>query len=338
MNNVTVLIPSYNHGRFLVYQIDSLLAQTLVPERIVVVDDGSTDETSGLLRKYEGNDAITVIRQSKNAGVHAAMDLLMNHVKTEFFAFAAADDLLTRNWCETMSSLLKQYPEAKMAISNSFIWESGKVLITDSVSPLRGRLEGVYFPGDFISRLLKNGRIPPSNPVMYRSDMLEEVIRPVTSRADLLNLIDILTIIAIGTKYPVAFSTKPHGIWIKRSEGYGSSNLRPDQLGIALRNIEKFSVEQGYILYPQVTSFLMQYAKYTWAKQKYFARSEICQASRGKWNMFFHKIYNYAALLTSFVLNRRYRFVQYGGSRCENAHQILKAAIDARFLNRLNSE
>ena len=105
--NVTVLIASYNHGPFLSYQLASLLLQTAPPKRIIVLDDGSTDDTKSILERFKEKNSIQVIYHEKNLGVHAAYCRLMNEVETEFFAFASADDLLTREWCETMASLLE---------------------------------------------------------------------------------------------------------------------------------------------------------------------------------------------------------------------------------------
>src|SRR5712664_3388839 len=87
---VSVIIPTYNCARFVVEAIESVLAQTVVPTEIVVVDDGSVDDTQERLRSYHGR--IRYFRQG-NGGVSAARYRGMREAQQEFIAFLDADDV-----------------------------------------------------------------------------------------------------------------------------------------------------------------------------------------------------------------------------------------------------
>ena len=69
MKTISVIIPTYNYARYLREAIDSALAQTYAPLEVIVIDDGSTDETPLVLAEY-GNRIRTIRRN--NAGVGAA--------------------------------------------------------------------------------------------------------------------------------------------------------------------------------------------------------------------------------------------------------------------------
>ena len=87
--SVSVVIPTYNYGRFIADAIQSVLNQTRLPSEIIVVDDGSTDETWDVVRKF--GDAVRYIRQD-NAGVCAARNRGVSESTGELVSFLDADD------------------------------------------------------------------------------------------------------------------------------------------------------------------------------------------------------------------------------------------------------
>lgn len=338
MKNVTVLIPTYNHGSVLAYQIESLLKQTSTPKHIIILDDGSTDNTPEILEKYQGNETVKVIRQEKNKGVHAATTRLLSQVDTEFFAFAAADDILASNWSETMASLLESYDDAKMAISNSFIFENGRVYVTDSINPLYGDLEGIYEPSQYIGLLMRYGMFPPSNTILYRSDIIEELIMPVFSRKELGSLTDVLLILAIATKYPIAYSTKPTGVCVKSSESYGNSFFSKGHLKNLTTTIENFSIRDQFIPYPKLVSFLKGYAKYSWVKQIVMNKLATNRRENSGLNYSFSLFACYFELLIAFLGYKRFRFIKFNKpTHYQAVVPDLEAAIDRSLFKRFYS-
>ena len=90
MKTVSVVIPTYNYARYLPEAIDSALAQTHAPLEVIVVDDGSIDDTPGVLAAY--GDRIRVIRQA-NRGAGAARNTGIAAARGEYVAFLDADDV-----------------------------------------------------------------------------------------------------------------------------------------------------------------------------------------------------------------------------------------------------
>jgi glycosyltransferase involved in cell wall biosynthesis len=87
---VSVIIPTYNCGKFIEQSIDSVLKQTYKNKEIIVVDDGSTDDTPLKMSKY--GDNIFYIRQN-NQGPSKARNIGMDYSKGEYLAFLDADDV-----------------------------------------------------------------------------------------------------------------------------------------------------------------------------------------------------------------------------------------------------
>lgn len=337
MQNVTVLMPAYNHGNVLSFQIESLLKQTSPPKNIIILDDGSTDETQEILSRYQQNETVKVISQKKNMGLHAAINLLLNQVGTGFFAFAAADDILTRDWCMTTASLLETYRDAKMAITNSFIFENNRTYLTDSINTLNNKCEGVYKPSQYIELLMRHGKLPPSNTILYRSDIIEELIRPIFLKKELRSLVDVLLILAIATRYPIAYSTKPTGIFVKSNKSYGESFFSKEYLKDIVHNIELFSVRDRYIQHTNVVRFVISNTKYTWTKQIILRDMASNKMENKGSKYFFNSFFYYFKLLAIFLVYKRFRFLKFSRFKNNSQKHELEKFIDTSLFKRFDS-
>jgi glycosyltransferase involved in cell wall biosynthesis len=89
--SVTVVIPSYNYARFIRQAVDTALAQTLPPLEVIVVDDGSTDQTPEAMAVYASDSRVRYLRQ-ENRGLSAARNAGIRASRGEFIALLDADD------------------------------------------------------------------------------------------------------------------------------------------------------------------------------------------------------------------------------------------------------
>src|SRR5262245_66638565 len=97
MPALSVIIPTYNCGRFLRESLDSIFAQTERDLEVIVVDDGSTDDTPAVLARYAGR--ITVV-QGAHGGLSAARNLGLARATGDWVAFHDADDVAVRDRLE----------------------------------------------------------------------------------------------------------------------------------------------------------------------------------------------------------------------------------------------
>jgi hypothetical protein len=91
-SGITAVVPVFNGGRYLGQTIDAIRAQTLAPERILVVDDGSTDPATVTALSELERDGVTVLRKP-NGGVGSARNLGVRSATTPLVAIIDADDL-----------------------------------------------------------------------------------------------------------------------------------------------------------------------------------------------------------------------------------------------------
>lgn len=105
----TVVIPTYNYGAFLKRAVDSVHAQTGPTREILVIDDGSTDDTPAVAARLAAK--ITYIRQP-NSGVAVARNAGIERARGRYILFLDADDRLTDNALEHFQQAAIDHPEA----------------------------------------------------------------------------------------------------------------------------------------------------------------------------------------------------------------------------------
>lgn len=107
----SVIIPVYNGAKFIDDAISSVFNQTISDWELIIVDDGSLDDTLKVLGKYKDNNKIRVVSQS-NQGVSVARNNGVSLAKGDYIAFLDADDLWHSDHLEVMSELIQKYPDA----------------------------------------------------------------------------------------------------------------------------------------------------------------------------------------------------------------------------------
>lgn len=92
ITKVSIIIPVYNAGKYVRDAIDSVLNQTFNDFELILVDDGSTDESGSIIDSYADKDSRVRVFHKVNGGVSSARNLGLDNAKGEWIAFADADD------------------------------------------------------------------------------------------------------------------------------------------------------------------------------------------------------------------------------------------------------
>ena len=110
---VTVIIPVYNGEEYLAEDIESVLGQTYHPLEIIVVDDGSTDDTATVASRFK--ELVRYIYQP-NSGPAAARNRGLKMARGEVIGFVDADDLWVENKLDLQLGLLADNPSVQIVI------------------------------------------------------------------------------------------------------------------------------------------------------------------------------------------------------------------------------
>jgi glycosyltransferase involved in cell wall biosynthesis len=132
----SVLIPTYNRARFVTSAIDSVLQQTFKDYEIIVIDDGSTDNTLQALQKY--GTRTTVIRQP-NSGVSAARNKGVEIARGQWVAFLDSDDEWDQNYLISQFEHIRANPDAVAFVTNALEIHPGHRAHTHFQTRMLGR-------------------------------------------------------------------------------------------------------------------------------------------------------------------------------------------------------
>ena len=110
--SIGILMPNYNHVEHLPKALHELSAQMRPADQVVVIDDGSTDNSRALIRQWEGESTLNqAIYLSKNVGVNVAFAEASKLLKSDFFSSRSVDDTFFLDYLDKISIVLSAFPK-----------------------------------------------------------------------------------------------------------------------------------------------------------------------------------------------------------------------------------
>lgn len=126
MPRFSVIVPTYNRANYVTEAIESILSQSFQDHEIIVVDDGSTDNTKDVLARYEGR--IRYIYQA-NSGVSAARNAGIRHAQGEWLAFLDSDDIWLPDYLACQMEQINRNTAAVMCMTNFLRFKANGAVI-----------------------------------------------------------------------------------------------------------------------------------------------------------------------------------------------------------------
>lgn len=129
MTKVSVVMPVYNGERFLQEAIESILDQTFKDFEFLIINDGSTDQSEEIIRKYaQIDERINLIINTKNLGIAEATNVGIAHVRGEYIALMDQDDISMPERLEKQVVFLDTHPEICAVGGNTAVLdEDGRI-------------------------------------------------------------------------------------------------------------------------------------------------------------------------------------------------------------------
>ena len=166
--SVSVLVPSYNHAPFVERTLRSIFKQTCPPKKLIVIDDGSKDESVKIIERVLQDcpfDFEFVRRE--NRGLSATLNEGFSRTSGEFFAYLGSDDIWLPTFLEERIELLRKRPRAVLAFGHAFLIDEDDQIV-DCTNNWTSFADGNMLP------LLLRGMVFSSPSVVYRSAALEK--------------------------------------------------------------------------------------------------------------------------------------------------------------------
>lgn len=120
---ISIVLPNYNHARELSVSLAAVTAQTHQADEIVVVDDGSSDDSLEVIAAFSAlHPNLRLIKHELRQGVAAAVNRGVREAKSDYVVLASADERISPDCCEAFANAIAQFPQARLAVSKFTEW------------------------------------------------------------------------------------------------------------------------------------------------------------------------------------------------------------------------
>ncbi len=174
---------NFNQAQYLDESLGGICNQTRPADRVIVVDDGSSDDSVQIIEKWkQENPGIILIRNKHNIGLQRSIERTLPLVKTDYMAWAASDDYLMPEFLEKSMAILKKYPDAGLCFSELSTFTNDRNIIQRFSQNVD--IEHIYNLSDLpeyctpqaVQQRMEKSYFPPSsNTVVVKVKCLKDV-------------------------------------------------------------------------------------------------------------------------------------------------------------------
>ena len=180
MSTVAVVLCNYNHARYLPDSLGHICSQTRPADQILVVDDGSTDDSWDIIQGFARDHSnLQAHANGRNLGLEASIAAALELVRCDYLVWAGADDRLLPRFLERNMTTLANHPDAALSFSEVVVLKGDSDVIdrfaTNRAAPRIFDLSDlpVYLSSDRLRQRMRQAYLPiASNTAVIRADAL----------------------------------------------------------------------------------------------------------------------------------------------------------------------
>lgn len=123
---ISIVVPVYNVENYLDRCVKSIIAQVYTNIEIILVDDGSSDNSGKICEKWKEKDKRIIVIHKKNGGLSSARNAGIEIAKGKYIAFVDSDDYISKNMYSELYRVLKQNNSDIAICGRKYVWDNGK--------------------------------------------------------------------------------------------------------------------------------------------------------------------------------------------------------------------
>lgn len=215
---ISVVVPNYNHACYLPDSLGAIVEQSLPPKEVIVVDDGSTDDSVGVIETFVRRyPFVRLLRNRTNKGVNFCLRRGLEEASGDYIIFPGADDKILPGLFEKSLALLAEYPQAGICSALALLLgQDGK-----NLGPYRTAIiskKACFVPPErYLAVYKKYDNWLLTYPAVYKRSA---VLEAGGHRADMGAMADAAMIFSIALKHGACFIPEPLAMWRRVPGGY----------------------------------------------------------------------------------------------------------------------
>jgi len=167
---ISIIIPVYNVENYVSETLDSVKNQTSLPDEVIVINDGSTDNSFNIIKNYSDLKCFKVF-ETKNQGLGLTRNYGISLAKSDYIYFLDSDDIIENNFIYEMRKLINQYKNPDMILFSGKTFTHKKEI--DNKINLKLTIEGQFFKGDkLLTKMVqKKETLPQSSRYLTKKEL-----------------------------------------------------------------------------------------------------------------------------------------------------------------------
>ena len=177
---VSIIIPSFNYEKYITQTIESVINQTYTNWELIIVDDGSKDNSKEIIKDYCAKDnriRLYTHENNQNLGLKKTIELGISKASNNWIVILESDDLITENYLEKKVSIIKKYDNINLVFNDcEFFGDSQKVKkITQALKPTQLNLKKYTFPKNMFYDFYQENQIFTLSSIMVKKQDLLKI-------------------------------------------------------------------------------------------------------------------------------------------------------------------